>query len=101
MAIWTIVNLERNTADGGVTTAHWRVTEENIADGRTYTASNYGAEMFSYDSSDPAFIPYEQLTEADVLTWVWGVVGKDEIEARLIADIEEQKSPKISSGIPW
>ena len=27
MATWTIANLERNLADGGVTVAHWRATE--------------------------------------------------------------------------
>lgn len=27
MATWTIENLERNVADGGVTVAHWRVTK--------------------------------------------------------------------------
>ena len=27
MATWTIANLERNVSDGGVTVAHWRVTE--------------------------------------------------------------------------
>ncbi len=38
MATWTIANLERNVADGGVTVAHWRVTE---VDG-DYSASAYG-----------------------------------------------------------
>ena len=35
MATWTIANLERNLADGGVTVAHWRVTEsETVGDWR-------------------------------------------------------------------
>ena len=34
MATWTIANLERNVADGGVTVAHWRVTEtETVGEG--------------------------------------------------------------------
>ena len=43
MATWTIANLERNVADGGVTVAHWRVTESETVgtgdDAVTYTAS--------------------------------------------------------------
>jgi hypothetical protein len=35
---WTIAQLERNTSDGGVTVAHWRVS---AVDG-DYTASSYG-----------------------------------------------------------
>ena len=31
MATWTIANLERNVADGGVTVAHWRVTESETS----------------------------------------------------------------------
>ena len=38
MATWTIANLERNTEDGGVVVAHWRVTE---VDG-DYSAPSYG-----------------------------------------------------------
>ena len=40
MATWTIANLERNLADGGVTVAHWRVTE---VDG-DYSASSSGVK---------------------------------------------------------
>ena len=50
MATWTIANLERNLADGGVTVAHWRVTESETVgtgdDAVTYTASSYGTVGF-------------------------------------------------------
>ena len=43
MATWTIANLERNLSAGGVTVAHWRVTESETVgtgdDAVTYTAS--------------------------------------------------------------
>ena len=45
MATWTIANLERNVADGGVTVAHWRVTESETVgtgdDAVTYTCLLY------------------------------------------------------------
>jgi len=97
MTTWTIAQLERNTADGGVVVAHWRATAE---DG-DYSASSYGTCGFSPDPSDPSYIPYENLTEADVLAWVYESVDKDATEASLAANIEEQKAPQTVVGTPW
>jgi hypothetical protein len=101
MATWTIANLERNTADGGVIVAHWRVTAEETVGEETYTASSYGTCGFTPDASAPDFVPYDQLTEADVLAWVWSSMDKDATEAALTAKIEEQKAPATVSGLPW
>jgi len=95
--MWTIANLERSTADDGVTIAHWRVTME---DGE-YSASNYGTCGFTPDPSSPDFVAFDDLTEADVLEWVYASVDKDEVEARLAADIESQKNPTVLTGLPW
>ena len=97
MATWTIATLERNTADGGVVVAHWRVTEQ---DG-DYTASAYGTCGFTPDASAEGFVPFEQLTEADVLAWVYASVDRDVTEAALVADIEQQKAPVTATGLPW
>lgn len=101
MATWTIANLERNTADGGVIVAHWRVTAEETVGEETYTASAYGTCGFTPDASAPDFVPYDQLTENDVIVWVWGQVDKIQTEAALQAKIEEQKAPATVSGMPW
>jgi hypothetical protein len=101
MATWTIANLERNTADGGVIVAHWRVTAEETVGEETYTASSYGTCGFTPDASAPDFVPFDQLTEADVLAWVWSSMDKDATEAALTAKIEEQKAPATVSGLPW
>ena len=97
MATWTIANLERNVADGGVTVAHWRVTE---VDG-DYSASSYGTVGFTPDASDPSFVAYDSLTESDVLGWVWAEVDQAATEAALTADIEAQKNPVTADGMPW
>jgi hypothetical protein len=94
---WTIANLEHNVADGGVIVAHWRVSAE---DG-DYTASAYGTASFTPDPSAAGFVPYADLTEADVLAWVYGSVDKDEMEANLAQQIEDQKAPATQSGLPW
>ena len=101
MATWTISTLERNTADGGVTVAHWRVTEEETVGENTYSASSYGTVGFTPDSSAEDFVAYDSLDEATVLGWVQAKVDQDAIEAGLTANIAEQKAPTTSTGMPW
>jgi len=95
---WTISTLERTLADGGVTVAHWRATD---VDG-DYSASSYGTCGFSPDPSDPSFVAYDSLTEAEVLQWCWdNGVDKDATEASLAAKIEADKNPVSAAGVPW
>ena len=101
MATWTIANLERNLADGGVTVAHWRVTESETVGDETFTASAYGTVGFTPDPDDPSFVAYDSLTEADVLAWVHAEVDQDATEAALTAKIEADKNPVTGSGMPW
>ena len=105
MANWTIANLERNTDDGGVVVAHWRVTETEVVgegdDAVTYSASSYGTVGFTPDASADGFISFDNLTEADVLGWVYAEVDQAETEAALDANIAEQKTPATTDGVPW
>jgi len=89
--------LERELADGGVIVAHWRCT---ASDG-DYSASSYGTCGFTYDASSPDFVPYDELTEADVLAWVWAEGFKDETEDALQAKIDAEKNPTTAAGVPW
>lgn len=101
MATWTIAQLERNTSDGGVIIAHWRVTESETVGEETYTASSYGTCGFTPDPSAEGYIAYADLTEADVIGWVQADVDQAGIEAGLTANINEQKTPTTSTGTPW
>ena len=101
MATWTIANLERNVADGGVTVAHWRVTESETVGEDTYTASSYGTCGFTPDASASDFVAYADLTESTVLGWVHAEVDQAETEAALTANIAEQKTPTTADGMPW
>jgi len=94
---WTLPTLERKTADGFVYTAHWRC----MASDGDFSASSYGTAGFTYDASAPDFTPYDQLTEAQVLEWVWASVDKDATEAALQANIDAQKNPTTADGVPW
>ena len=101
MATWTIANLERNLADGGVTVAHWRVTESETVGEDTFTASAYGTCGFTPDAAAEDFIAYDSLTEEVVMGWVWEAVNQDDTEAALTANIEGQKNPVSVDGMPW
>ncbi len=97
MATWTISELERDVATGGVTVCHWRVTE---VDG-DYSASAYGTVGLTPDATADDFIAYDALTEDVVLGWVWAEVDQAATEAALTANIEEQKNPVSADGMPW
>jgi len=92
--VWNISQLDRQTADGFVTTAHWQATA---------TDGDYSASVYSTCSwSGTATIPYASLTKETVLGWIWANgVDKDAVEASLAAQIAEQKAPKIARGLPW
>ena len=91
---WTISQLDRNTADGFVTTAHWQAT---AVDGE-HSASVYSTA--SWSEGTPV-VPYADLTEAAVLAWVWESVDKAATEVALAAQIEAKKNPVSASGTPW
>ena len=92
---WKITQLDRNTSDGFITTAHWTAT---AVDGN-YTSSVYGTCGFA--TAEPN-IPYANVTEAEVLDWVWANgVDKEATETSLAAQIELQKNPVTATGVPW
>ena len=93
----TIAQLERETETGGVVTAHWRAT---LTEG-DYSASSYGTVGFTPDATDPSFVPFESLTEADVIAWVEAELDMEAMTASLQANIDEQKAPKSVAGLPW
>lgn len=92
---WTITQTDYITADGFITTAHWTAT---AVDG-DYTASIYST--CSWQPGTPT-IPYDQVTEQEVLDWCWASgVDKDATEAALAEQIALQKNPVTASGTPW
>ena len=90
----TINQLERIIADGAVITAHWNAS---VVDG-DYSARAYGTQSFEPNPDSPEFIPYEDLTEEEVVGWLTLDEG---LEANLEAQIESQKNPTDASGVPW
>ena len=93
MITWKINQLDRKTADGFVTTAHWICSGvDGEFSGSVYASCGFDGELS---------IPYEQLTEEIVLSWVWEKVDKQATEAAVLAQIEAQKNPVSAIGLPW
>ena len=95
---WSVAQLERETADGFVFTAHYTV---NAADD-TYNAGAYGSVGFERPET---LIAYADLTEEVVIGWVKEAIGGADkvvkIEAALQSQLDEQKAPTKASGLPW
>ena len=92
---WTITNLDRRTSDGFIQVAHWQCTG---ADG-DITSSVYAT--VSFEEGTPS-IPFDDVTEADVLGWIWtNGVDKDATEAAVAQRIEALQNPVQASGLPW
>ena len=92
---WTISQLERKTADGFITIAHWNC---NGVDGEI-NSSVYST--CSFEDGTPE-TPYEQVTEEMVLGWIWAHgVDKDAVEQSIADRIEALKNPVSAAGVPW
>ena len=102
-AIWTVNNMMTAVQADGYTNVvqqvDWTVTD---TDG-TNTALKGGST--NMPTPGPTFTPYDQLTEAEVIGWVQGILGPDEvaaIEANLNQQIVYMQNPPIVSlPLPW
>ena len=106
--VWAISELERETSNNGVTTAHWRASDEEIVgvgdDAVTHYGSNYGSTGFTPDSTAEGFTPFADLTESGVIVWVKAALGAEElvvIEEGIAAQIADSKVPASAAGVPW
>ena len=82
-----------------VFTAGWRC---NAMDG-TYAATQYGSVNVPYVSGEDPYTPYADLTQSQVLGWVWANgVDQAAVEAALATDIENQVNPPVvTPPLPW
>ena len=98
---WNISQLDclPQSAEGAdyVVTAHWSC---NGVDG-DYSVSVYSTCSFAVVQG--AFTPYADLTQDQVLGWIWANgVDKDATEAAVEQQIQNQINPPIvSPPLPW
>ena len=97
---WRIANLERETSDGYVFTAHYTV--DAVSSNQAYRAGAYGS--IGFERPEAELIPYSSLTEPQVIGWVQDKLGAEavaNIEAALVAQLNEQQAPTKAAGLPW
>ena len=95
---WKIAQLERETSDGYVFTAHYTV---DSYDG-TYNAGAYGS--VGLERPEGELIPFADLTEEQVVGWVKEKLGDEavgNIETALQMQLDEQRNPTKAGGLPW
>jgi hypothetical protein len=103
--------MQRTDADGAVFLIYWSMVA--ASDGTpSYIASEGGKLRTTPDASAPDFIPYADLTEADVLGWVYNsLITGDETAAEAKARVEADRTAKVqkqidaaattATGMPW
>ena len=77
----------------------WRCTGVDGA----FSASNYGSVSVAEPPvGDPNFIPFANLTQAEVLGWVWQTVNQKETEISVTAQVEALAHPtSVQPPLPW
>jgi hypothetical protein len=101
---WAVVQMDAYPEEDGETdvvfNVHWTLTG---TDG-TYTGSVYGSQGVTTDPDAP-FVPYADLTEAQVIGWVQAAMGEEQVasyEANVASQIENQISPPVvTPPLPW
>tara|TARA_R110002020_G_scaffold303186_1_gene518521 strand:- start:19 stop:354 length:336 start_codon:yes stop_codon:yes gene_type:complete len=105
---WSVGDMTHKDSDGGVFLVRWSL----ISNDGTYTAQYGGKLRCTADPSASDYIAYADLTEADVLGWVYSsLILDDETAAEAKARTEAENTAKVqdqidrasanSSGVPW
>jgi len=87
-----------------VFTVHWDCLGEETVSGSTYNGRVYGSTGVTFHSGSD-FTPYEDLTQPQVLGWVWDAMGsgsKENYEAAVQSQINNLINPPIvTPPLPW
>ena len=87
-----------------VFTVHWDCNGSETVSGSTYSGRVYGATGVTFHSGSD-FTPYEDLTQPQVLGWVWDAMGsgsKENYENSVQSQINNLINPPIvTPPLPW
>ena len=108
---WSVSNMTHNDSDGGVILVYWSCVA--ASDGTpSYTATEGGKLRLTPDPSSSDYIAYADLTESDVLGWVYdSLIEGEETATEAKTRIETDRTAKVqgqidraasqSDGMPW
>ena len=103
--VWAVTNLDCKVQEDGLSDVvyqcHWRCSATEVDGDKTYSASVYST--CSVPGPGTPFTPYADLTQDQVLGWIWANgVDKAATEAAVQQQIELQKHPVVvSPPLPW
>ena len=102
---WDVTAMDCYPHDQGnadvVFNVHWTCSGTQTANGQTYNGSVYSTCQVPYSST--SFTPYDQLTEQQVLGWIWANgVDKTATEAAVQQQINNEINPPVvTPPLPW
>ena len=94
---WTIVQLESEVSDGFVSVIHYQLS---AGDGTNEVGLRNSISLEKPDN----LIPYNLLTESQVIEWLENKLGQKQItqhQDNLTAQLKELKTPVKVFGTPW
>ena len=98
--IWSVYNLVRTVPEGIVTTVNCEVF---MVDGKHKVGANVNQDVPFKSPTDPGFIPFDQLTEAETIAWVQEQLGPEKIanmQRAFRMSLDIKKIP-TAQGVPW
>ena len=97
---WNITNMTCLPEVDGYTDVVVQVTWKCIGTDGTNFAEQYDINVFSFDPTN--FTPYSQLTQEQVLSWVWSTVDQTAIEGVVAAQLTNLANPPVVAlPLPW
>ena len=98
---WKIEKMKRLADNGLVIEVAYRV----VAKDRSLIADQRGKVTLTGDPEAANFIPFPQLTEAQVVQWVKDSINAESIEAQVQAALDvkvaKRESRETVLGLPW
>ena len=96
---WSVTDMTHIDADGGVVKAYWSCVAVSDTD-PAYSAVEGGKLICTYDASAAGYIAYADLTEADVLGWIYDSLKVDsETAAQAKKRIEDNRKARVQGQI--
>lgn len=95
---WTInqmnAHIQAEGEDNVIFTVHWTYSGSEDVSGKIYSASQIGAQGFTYVKGDP-FVPYEdtEAFENVVIGWLEGVLNVPSMQDNIETIIQKEITP--------